>query len=63
VAAFATELPVILIVEYEFLLRTATADVIGDSGFEVLEAVNADDAIEIPLGHLICVCGRSHACG
>jgi CheY-like chemotaxis protein len=42
-----TKAPVVLIVEDEFLIRAATADAIRDAGFEVLEAANADDAIEL----------------
>jgi two-component system, response regulator PdtaR len=41
------ELPVILIVEDECLIRTASADAIRDAGFEVVEAANADNAIAI----------------
>jgi CheY-like chemotaxis protein len=43
----APERPVILIVEDEFLIRMQTADVIRDAGFEVVEAISADDAILI----------------
>jgi two-component system, response regulator PdtaR len=39
--------PVVLIVEDEFLIRTATAEAIRDAGFEVVEAANADRAIAI----------------
>ena len=39
--------PVVLIVEDEFLLRMDAADMIGAAGFEVVEAENADEAIEI----------------
>ena len=39
--------PVVLIVEDEFLLRMDAADMIADAGFEVVEAGNADEAIEI----------------
>src|ERR1700720_2206479 len=39
--------PVVLIVEDEFLLRMDAADMIAAAGFEVVEAANADDAIEI----------------
>jgi CheY-like chemotaxis protein len=39
--------PVVLIVEDEFLLRLDAADMIGAAGFEVVEAGNADQAIEI----------------
>jgi CheY-like chemotaxis protein len=39
--------PVVLIVEDEFLLRMHAAEMIGDSGFDVVEAANADEAIAI----------------
>ena len=39
--------PVVLIVEDEFLLRMDAVGVITAAGFEVVEAANADDAIEI----------------
>jgi len=39
--------PVVLIVEDEFLLRMDAAGIIAAAGFEVLEAGNADEAIEI----------------
>src|SRR5260370_3264049 len=39
--------PVVLIVEDEFLLRMNAVDMIKAAGFEVVEAGNADDAIEI----------------
>ena len=39
--------PVVLIVEDEFLLRMDAVDMIAAAGFEVVEAANADDAIEI----------------
>jgi CheY-like chemotaxis protein len=39
--------PVVLIVEDEFLLRMDAADIISAAGFEVVEAENADQAIEI----------------
>ena len=42
-----TKRPVVLIVEDEFLLRMNAAEVIGDSGFDVVEARNADEAIAI----------------
>jgi CheY-like chemotaxis protein len=43
----ATDHPVVLIVEDEFLIRMATADAIRDAGFQVLEAPDADKAIAI----------------
>jgi CheY-like chemotaxis protein len=39
--------PVVLIVEDELLLRMDAADMIAGAGFEVIEAGNADQAIEI----------------
>jgi CheY-like chemotaxis protein len=39
--------PVVLIVEDEFLLRLDAADMITAAGFQVVEAGNADEAIEI----------------
>src|SRR3954463_15366963 len=39
--------PVVLIVEDEFLLRMNAVDMIRAAGFEVVEAANADEAIEI----------------
>src|ERR1700735_1727495 len=39
--------PVVLIVEDEFLLRMDAVDIIAAAGFEVVEAENADQAIEI----------------
>jgi CheY-like chemotaxis protein len=39
--------PVVLIVEDELLLRMDAADIIAAAGFDVLEAGNADEAIEI----------------
>jgi CheY-like chemotaxis protein len=42
-----TKGPVVLIVEDEFLLRMDAVDMIAAAGFEVVEAANADEAIEI----------------
>lgn len=39
--------PVVLIVEDEFLLRMDAAEIVAAAGFEVLEAGNADQAIDI----------------
>jgi CheY-like chemotaxis protein len=39
--------PVVLIVEDEFLLRMDAVDMIAAAGFEVVEAANADQAIDI----------------
>ena len=39
--------PVVLIVEDEFLLRMDAVDMIAGAGFDVVEAANADQAIEI----------------
>src|SRR3984893_3538351 len=43
----ASKRPVVLIVEDEFLVRMDGAGMITDAGFEVVEAANADEAIEI----------------
>ena len=43
----APKRPVVLIVEDEFLLRMDAADMIAGAGFEVVEAANADEAIEV----------------
>jgi CheY-like chemotaxis protein len=42
-----SERPVVLIVEDELLLRMNAVDMIEAAGFEVVEAANADEAIEI----------------
>jgi CheY-like chemotaxis protein len=47
VGTSATSRPVVLIVEDEFLLRMNAAEMIGDDGFDVVEAANADEAIAI----------------
>jgi CheY-like chemotaxis protein len=39
--------PVVLIVEDEFLLRMHADDMIQGAGFDVVEAANADQAIEV----------------
>jgi CheY-like chemotaxis protein len=43
----ATKRPVVLIVEDEILVRMNAAETIGDACFDVVEARNADEAIEI----------------
>jgi PleD family two-component response regulator len=43
----ATERPVILIVEDEFLIRMHAAEMIKQAGYDVIEAASADDAIVI----------------
>jgi CheY-like chemotaxis protein len=43
----ASSTPVVLIVEDEFLLRIDAVDMVKAAGFEVVEAANADEAIEI----------------
>jgi CheY-like chemotaxis protein len=43
--------PVVLIVEDDFLLRMDAADMIRAAGFEVIEAGNADQAIEVLEAH------------
>ena len=37
----------VLVVEDEFLLRMDVVDIIAEAGFEVVEAANADQAIDI----------------
>ena len=44
---FTSKGPVVLIVEDELLLRMNAVDMIKSAGFEVVEAENADEAIEI----------------
>jgi CheY-like chemotaxis protein len=39
--------PLVLVVEDEFLLRMDAAEMIADAGFEVVEAADADQAIEV----------------
>jgi CheY-like chemotaxis protein len=39
--------PVVLIVEDEYLIRMDAVDMIAAAGFDVVDAANADDAIEI----------------
>jgi CheY-like chemotaxis protein len=43
----STKIPVVLIVEDEFLVRLRAVKMIENAGFEVVEAANADEAIEI----------------
>ena len=43
----ASQRPLVLIVEDDFLIRTATAEAVRDAGFEVLQAADADAAIVI----------------
>ncbi|MBU6456530.1 MAG: response regulator [Bradyrhizobium sp.] len=42
-----TRRPVVLVVEDEMLLRIDAAEMIKAAGFEVVEAANADEAIEV----------------
>src|SRR6201991_1209052 len=39
--------PVVLVVEDELLLRINAAEMVASAGFEVIEAANADEAIDI----------------
>ena len=39
--------PIVLIVEDDFLTRMNTAHMIEEAGFDVVEAANADDAIQV----------------
>ena len=43
----ASKRPVVLVVEDDFLLRIDAVDMIAAAGFEVVQAGNADEAIEI----------------
>jgi CheY-like chemotaxis protein len=43
----ASARPVVLVVEDELLLRAHAAEMVGAAGFEVIEAANAADAIDI----------------
>lgn len=46
-ANFGKQIPIVLIVEDEVLVRTAAARYLRNCGFEVLEAVTADEALEM----------------
>ena len=43
----ATERPVVLVIEDEFLIRMYAAEMIEAAGYDVIEAINADHAIAI----------------
>ena len=43
----ATERPVVLVVEDDFLIRIGAVEMIEQGGFDVIEAANADEAIAI----------------
>ena len=43
----SNEVPNVLIVEDEMLLRMRAVDIVEDAGFRSIEAVNADEAISI----------------
>src|SRR3954467_9589348 len=43
----STEVPKVLVVEDEMVLRMRAADIVEDAGFSAVEAVNADEAIAI----------------
>ena len=43
----STEVPKVLVVEDEMVLRMRAADIVEDAGFTPVEAVNADEAIAI----------------
>ena len=46
-ATGSTEVPKVLVVEDEMVLRMRAADIVEDAGFTPVEAVNADEAIAI----------------
>ena len=43
----STEVPKVLVVEDEMVLRMRAADIVEDAGFTAVEAVNADEAMAI----------------
>ena len=43
----ATDRPVVLVVEDEFLVRMQAVDMIEEAGFDAIEANNADEAIRL----------------
>lgn len=43
----ASQKPVVLVVEDEILLRMDAVDLLEEAGFDVLDAANADEAIEL----------------
>jgi DNA-binding NtrC family response regulator len=43
----STDVPNVLIVEDEMMLRMRAADIVEDAGFRPVEAVNADEAMSI----------------
>jgi two-component system, response regulator PdtaR len=47
VAQWGTTRPVVLVVEDELLVRMNVVEMLSGAGFEVIEAVNADEAIMI----------------
>jgi CheY-like chemotaxis protein len=44
--------PVVLVVEDDFLIRISAVEMIEAAGFDVVEAANADEAIEILISRL-----------
>ena len=46
-SAGSTEVPNVLIVEDEMMLRMRAVDIVEDAGFHSVEAVNADEAMSI----------------
>ena len=46
-ATGSTNVPKVLVVEDEMVLRMRAADIVEDAGFTSVEAVNADEAIAI----------------
>jgi CheY-like chemotaxis protein len=46
-AGSATAVPVVLVVEDEFLIRMNVVEIIEDAGYRALEAANADEAIAL----------------
>ena len=46
-SSVSTEIPNVLVVEDEMLLRMRAVDIVEDAGFRAVEAVNADEALSI----------------
>jgi CheY-like chemotaxis protein len=53
--------PAVLIVEDEALIRLGAVRMIEDAGFEVIEAANADEAIQIKL-HALTELAQQRSC-
>jgi len=54
--------PTVLIVEDEFLVRMIAADSLSESGFTVLEAQDADEALDCSIGTKLRSCLPTSTC-